>query len=37
MKEDRLRKQFSVLETALNGSQNQSGWLAGQIAGLPTW
>lgn len=36
LKEKRLRAQFTALETALNGSQSQTAWLQGQIAGLPT-
>jgi flagellar hook-associated protein 2 len=32
-----LQRQFSALEVALSSMQQQSSWLAGQIAGLPTW
>jgi flagellar hook-associated protein 2 len=31
-----LRKQFSTLETALGKLKDQSNWLAGQLAGLPS-
>lgn len=34
MKEDRLRKQFAAMESALGRSQDQGQWLAGQIAAL---
>lgn len=36
LREARLKKQFSALEVALGGLQNQSSWLAGQLASLPT-
>lgn len=32
-----LERQFASLEVALGGLQNQSSWLAGQLAGLPKW
>ena len=32
--QDRLKAQFTAMETALSSSQNQQQWLAGQIAGL---
>jgi flagellar capping protein FliD len=32
-----LERQYAALEVALQGLQNQSGWLAGQIAGLPSY
>jgi flagellar hook-associated protein 2 len=32
-----LQRQFSSLEVALSSMQQQSSWLAGQLAGLPTW
>ncbi|GAA2036736.1 flagellar filament capping protein FliD [Pseudokineococcus marinus] len=32
-----LERQFASLETALSGLQSQSGYLASQIAGLPSW
>ena len=35
--EARYRKQFTALETAISSLRGQSDWLAGQIAGLPTW
>lgn len=34
LKEERLREQFTALETALSKSNSQGGWLQGQIAGL---
>jgi flagellar hook-associated protein 2 len=37
LKEARLRSQFTALETALNQSGSQAGWIQGQIAGLPSW
>jgi flagellar hook-associated protein 2 len=36
VKEERLRRQFTAMETALAASQNQTSWLSGQIAGLTT-
>jgi flagellar hook-associated protein 2 len=33
-REQRLKAQFTAMETALSSSQNQMQWLAGQIAGL---
>ncbi|HVM19832.1 MAG TPA: flagellar filament capping protein FliD [Egibacteraceae bacterium] len=35
VKEKRLRAQFAALETALGNAQQQSNWLAGQLASLP--
>ena len=35
-KQDTLQQQFTAMETALQQSQAQGQWLAGQIAGLPT-
>jgi flagellar hook-associated protein 2 len=32
-----LQRQFASLERALGASQSQGQWLAGQIAGLPSW
>lgn len=32
-----LERQFASLEVALGNLQNQGSWLAGQLAGLPTW
>ncbi|WP_299036297.1 flagellar filament capping protein FliD [uncultured Pseudokineococcus sp.] len=32
-----LDRQFAALETALSGLQSQGGYLASQIAGLPSW
>ncbi len=32
-----LERQFSALEMNLGKMRNQSNWLAGQIAGLPSW
>ncbi|MEJ5913350.1 flagellar filament capping protein FliD [Pseudokineococcus sp. 1T1Z-3] len=32
-----LERQFAALETALSGLQAQSGYLASQISGLPSW
>jgi flagellar hook-associated protein 2 len=34
LKEERLRKQFTAMETALQSSQTSTSWLSGQIAGL---
>ena len=34
LKEERLRRQFAAMETALNQSQTMTSWLNGQIAGL---
>ena len=36
-KEKRLKAQFAAMESAMSASQNQSSWLAGQIASLPSW
>jgi flagellar hook-associated protein 2 len=36
LKEQTLRRQFTALETAMSQARNQSQWLAGQIASLPT-
>ena len=33
-KQDTLKQQFTAMETALQQSQAQGQWLAGQIAGL---
>jgi flagellar hook-associated protein 2 len=35
--EKRLKAQFAAMETALGLAQSQQAWLAGQIAGLPTY
>jgi flagellar hook-associated protein 2 len=35
-KQDMLQTQFANLETALGQLKDQSSWLAGQLAGLPT-
>jgi flagellar hook-associated protein 2 len=35
-RKEALTRQFSAMETALNGLKNQSTWLAGQINSLPT-
>lgn len=35
--EERYRKQFTALETALASSQSQQSWLSGQINSLPSW
>lgn len=35
-KQDMLKQQFAAMESALQQSQAQGQWLAGQIAGLPT-
>lgn len=35
LRETALKRQFSALESALGRAQNQSSWLAGQIANLP--
>ncbi|GAA0609285.1 flagellar filament capping protein FliD [Sporichthya brevicatena] len=32
-----LVRQFSAMETALSSLRNQSSWLSGQLASLPTW
>lgn len=37
LKEDRLRAQFTAMETALNASQTSMSWLSGQIGGLAGW
>ncbi len=34
MKEDRLRKQFAAMETALSGLQSQQQWMSNQLAAL---
>jgi len=34
LKEERLRKQFTAMETALSSTQSTTSWLNGQIAGL---
>ena len=34
-KQDTLKSQFTAMETALQQSQSQGQWLAGQIAPLP--
>ena len=36
LREAFLKRQFSALESALGAAKNQSSWLAGQIAQLPT-
>lgn len=36
-REAALRRQYANLERALGALQSQSTWLAGQIAGLPSW
>ena len=35
VKEQRMKAQFAAMELALQNSQTQGAWLAGQIAGLP--
>jgi flagellar hook-associated protein 2 len=37
LKEERLREQFTALETALGRSNSQTSWLQGQISGLASW
>lgn len=37
LREERLVTQFASLEKALGAAQSQGQWLAGQIAGLPSW
>ncbi len=37
LKERTLARKFAALEKALGASQSQGQWLAGQIAGLPSW
>ena len=37
LREERLVAQFARLETALGAAQQQGQWLAGQIAGLPSY
>ena len=37
MRKDALTRQFTAMETALGTLQNQGNWLAGQLAGLPSW
>ena len=34
VREERLRAQFTAMETALNASQSQTAWLQGQLSGL---
>lgn len=35
--EERYRKQFTALETALSNSQSQQSWISNQISSLPSW
>lgn len=37
LRELALRRQFTAMEKALGTAQQQGQWLAGQIAGLPSW
>jgi flagellar hook-associated protein 2 len=37
LKEERLRAQFTAMETALSQSQSSMSWLSGQISGLASW
>lgn len=37
LREVALRRQFTAMEKALGAAQQQGQWLAGQIAGLPSW
>ncbi len=37
LRKETLTRQFTAMETALGTLQNQSSWLAGQLAGLPKW
>ena len=37
LKEERLRAQFTAMETALNSTQSSMSWLNGQISGLASW
>nr|WP_275941634.1 flagellar filament capping protein FliD [Planosporangium mesophilum] len=37
MRQQMLKRQFSAMESALGTTKNQATWLAGQIAGLPSW
>lgn len=37
VREATLKRTYSALEVALSNMQSQSNWLAGQLAGLPTW
>ena len=37
LREIALRRQFTAMEKALGSAQQQGQWLAGQIAGLPSW
>ena len=37
LRERTLQRQYAALEKALGASQSQGQWLAGQIAGLPSW
>jgi flagellar hook-associated protein 2 len=37
MRRTALTRQFSAMEVALSKMNQQSSWLAGQIAGLPSW
>ena len=34
--QERLKAQFTAMETALNNSQTQQAWLTSQISSLPT-
>lgn len=37
IREDALTRQFTAMEKALGALSNKSNWLAGQLAGLPSW
>ena len=37
LRERTLQRQYAALEKALGASRSQGQWLAGQIAGLPSW
>jgi flagellar hook-associated protein 2 len=37
IREDALTRQFTAMEKALGALSNRSNWLAGQLAGLPSW
>jgi flagellar hook-associated protein 2 len=37
LREDALTRQFTAMEKALGALSNKSNWLAGQLAGLPSW
>ena len=37
LRESTLKRQYAALEKALGASRSQGQWLAGQIAGLPSW